>query len=83
MKEVTKSVTSFFAILEVICMVKINGEEWNVAGKTIAEYLATTQYDPKRIAVERNGAIVPKPQYPSTVLENGDSVEVVSFVGGG
>lgn len=64
-------------------MVKINGEEWNIAGKTIAEYLATTQYDPKRIAVERNGSIVPKPQYPSTVLENGDSVEVVSFVGGG
>ena len=64
-------------------MVKINGEEWNVAGKTIAEYLATTKYDPKRIAVERNGEIVPKAQYSSTVLQNGDSVEVVSFVGGG
>lgn len=64
-------------------MVKINGEEWNVAGKTIAEYLAATKYDPKRIAVERNGEIVPKAQYPSTVLQNGDSVEVVSFVGGG
>ena len=64
-------------------MVKINGEEWNVAGKTIAEYLATTKYDPRRIAVERNGDIVPKAQYPSTVLQNGDSVEVVSFVGGG
>ena len=37
-------------------MVKINGEELNVAGKTIAEYLATTNFDPKRIAVERNGA---------------------------
>ena len=41
------------------------------------------QYDPKRIAVERNGDIVPKAQYPDTVLEDGDSVEVVSFVGGG
>lgn len=64
-------------------MVKINGEEWNVAGKTIAEYLAATKYDPKRIAVERNGEIVPKAHYSSTVLQNGDSVEVVSFVGGG
>ncbi len=64
-------------------MVKINGEEWNVAGKTIAEYLAATKYDPKRIAVERNGEIVPKAQYPTTVLQNGDSIEVVSFVGGG
>ncbi len=64
-------------------MVKINGEELNVAGKTVAEYLAGTSYDPKRIAVERNGEIVPKAQYRETVLEDGDSVEVVSFVGGG
>ena len=64
-------------------MVKINGEELNIAGKTVAEYLATTNYDPKRIAVECNGDIVPKAQYGETVLKDGDSVEVVSFVGGG
>ena len=64
-------------------MVKINGEKRNMAGKTVAEYLATTSYDPKRIAVERNGAIVPKAQYGQTVLKDGDSVEIVSFVGGG
>ncbi|MBQ7973130.1 MAG: sulfur carrier protein ThiS [Lachnospiraceae bacterium] len=64
-------------------MVKINGEELNIAGKTVAEYLATTSYDSKRIAVERNGEIVPKAQYGETVLKDGDSLEVVSFVGGG
>ena len=64
-------------------MVKINGEEKNVSGMTVAEYLATTNYDPKRIAVERNGDIVSKLQYDNTVLQDGDSVEVVSFVGGG
>ncbi len=64
-------------------MVKINGEELNATGKTIAEYLAATNYDPKRIAVERNGDIVPRAQYDETVLKDGDSVEVVSFVGGG
>lgn len=64
-------------------MVKINGIELNVVGKTIAEYLATTNYDPKRIAVERNGNIVPKAQYSETVLQDGDGLEVVSFVGGG
>ena len=64
-------------------MVKINGEEKNVAGMTVAQYLATTNYDPKRIAVECNGDIVPKAQYDNTVLQDGDSVEVVSFVGGG
>ena len=64
-------------------MVKINGEEKNAAGMTVAEYLATTNYNPKRIAVERNGDIVSKLQYDNTVLQDGDSVEVVSFVGGG
>ena len=64
-------------------MVKINGEEKNVSGMTVTQYLATTNYDPKRIAVECNGDIVPKAQYDNTVLQDGDCVEVVSFVGGG
>ena len=64
-------------------MVKVNGVAMDIAGKTVAEYLATTNYDPKRIAVERNGDIVFKSQYGETVLKNGDSLEVVSFVGGG
>ena len=64
-------------------MIKVNGAELDIAGKTIAEYIATTDYDPKRIAVERNGDIVFKSQYDVTVLEDGDSVEIVSFVGGG
>jgi len=64
-------------------LVKINGVEWDTAGKTVAEYLSGTQYDPARIAVERNGEIVPKRLYGTTVLEDGDTVELVSFVGGG
>ena len=64
-------------------MVKINGKELNMAGKTIAEYLATTNFDPKRIAVERNGDIVPKVKYGETILQDGDNIEIVSFVGGG
>ena len=64
-------------------MVKVNGEPKDIAGKTIAEYLATTNYDMKRIAIERNGDIVPKAAYAETVLADGDSIEIVSFVGGG
>lgn len=64
-------------------MVKINGTDQDIAGMTLTEYLATTQYDPKRIAVERNDNVVPKTQYSTTVLKDGDVVEVVSFVGGG
>ncbi len=64
-------------------MVKVNGENVNIAGKTIADYLAMTDFDTKRIAVERNGDIVLKSQYETIVLEEGDVLEVVSFVGGG
>ena len=64
-------------------MVKINGTEADVAGKTLAEYLECTTYDRKRIAVERNGEIVPKAQYEENLLCDGDVLEVVSFVGGG
>ena len=64
-------------------MIKINGVTVNADGKTLAQYLETTDYDPKRIAVERNGDIVLKPQYRETVLRDGDVIEVVSFVGGG
>ena len=64
-------------------MVKINGMPCDVAGKTLTEYLATTDFNPARIAVEKNGDIVPKAQYETVVLKDGDTVEVVSFVGGG
>ena len=64
-------------------MVKVNGEEREIAGKSISEYLLTTNYDIKRIATELNGNIVPKAAYEETVLADGDSIEIVSFVGGG
>ena len=64
-------------------MVKVNGAELDIAGKTVAQYLSTTNYDPKRIAVERNGDIVFKSQYDAIILQDGDSLEIVSFVGGG
>ena len=64
-------------------MVKINGSFESANGKTLSEYLSETDYDPARIAIEKNGTIVPKAQYDSTVLSDGDVIEVVSFVGGG
>ena len=73
-------VTSFFGRLKVI---KVNQNFVDAAGKTLAEYLGTTSYDIKRIAVEINGQIVPKAEYAGTLLKDGDVVEVVSYVGGG
>ncbi len=64
-------------------MVKVNGELLPVDGKTLAEYLETSSFDIRRIVIERNEEIVPKSAYNDVVLQNGDSIEIVSFVGGG
>ena len=64
-------------------MVKINGTEQDIAGKTVAELLEAEGYDLLKVAVELNEMILPKARYGSTALKDGDTVEVVSFVGGG
>lgn len=64
-------------------MVTINGEALPAAGKTLAAYLEEAGYPLNRVAVERNGDIVPKASYQETVLQDGDTIEVVRFVGGG
>ena len=64
-------------------MVKINGTEQHAAGRTLAAYLTEADYDRGRIAVMRNDEIVPKDQYDETILRDGDTVEIVTFVGGG
>ena len=64
-------------------MVKINGESLAVSGKSVLEYLESADYDPKRVAVECNGRIVPRAQYAEWILQDEDCLEVVSFVGGG
>ena len=64
-------------------MVKINGEMLDMAGKTVTEMLAAMEVNSQRVAVELNEDIVPKASYGETVLKEGDTVEVVRFVGGG
>ena len=64
-------------------MVKINGAHLALDNKNLLEYLNENGYSPALIAVELNGENVPKSRYESTVLSDGDSVEIVSFVGGG
>ncbi len=64
-------------------MVRINGESMACDGMTIGAYLEQMQYDRVRIAIERNGDIVPKAEYDTVVLQDGDVLEIVRFVGGG
>jgi len=50
---------------------------------TLAEVVRALGLEGKRIAVERNGAIVPKSRYASTTIAAGDRLEIVAAVGGG
>lgn len=64
-------------------MVRINGKEEAAAGKTIAAVLREKGYQAERVAVERNGNIVPKAAFGDVCAEDGDVLEIVGFVGGG
>lgn len=65
-------------------MVKINGKEVNNAnGISLEELLIREGYSLEKTVVELNGEIMPKAQYKQTNIKDGDSLEVISFVGGG
>lgn len=65
-------------------MVIVNGKAFEDADRMgLVDFLRREGYDPDRIAVECNGNIVPKSGYPEKIIENGDSLEIVGFVGGG
>ena len=49
----------------------------------VSTLLATLDLSGKKVAVERNGEIVPKSAHASTVLADGDRLEIVVAVGGG
>lgn len=62
----------------------VNGDERRVPdGCTLRELLEGLELDPDRVAVERNGLIVPRGTYADVALEEGDRLEVVRVVGGG
>ncbi len=65
-------------------MIKINGKADDCAkGKTISTYLSENGYKTVFIAVEINGAILSKKEYDSYIINDGDVIEIVNFVGGG
>jgi thiazole synthase len=64
--------------------VTVNGDLRRVStGVSIAAMLREIGVDPKRVAVERNLAIVPKSTLEDVAVEDGDQFEIVHFVGGG
>ncbi len=64
--------------------VKINGEERDIDdGLTLSALLESLQIRPGRVVVERNRDIVPRDSYAATLINDGDTLEIVHFVGGG
>ena len=64
--------------------IRLNGDPHQVPGplsvKALLEHL---EIDARRVAVELNTAVVKKAAYDSSVISDGDEVEIVNFVGGG
>lgn len=64
--------------------ITVNGEHRRVReGITIAELAQELGLDPARVAVERNLEIVPRSTHGEVRIEDGDDIEIVTFVGGG
>ena len=64
--------------------ISINGESREFpAALSVAELVVVLELTGKRIAIEKNGEIVPKSQYAQTMLQDGDVLEMVVAVGGG
>jgi len=64
--------------------ITVNGERREAPkGATVADLLRELNLPTGRVAVERNLEILPRPQWPNTVIEPGDRYEIVHFVGGG
>ena len=63
--------------------ITINGEERSLPGQTVLQLLQALDIDPRRVAVELNLEILPKAEYETAALADGDRIEIVHFVGGG
>lgn len=62
----------------------INGEKREIDGvSTVSELLEHFQIGHKIVVVELNREIIEKSQHEETTLNDGDSVEIIHFVGGG
>ena len=76
-------VTDFIAYFEVIALI-INGQPRSFpAPLNVASLIEQLELRGKRIALERNGEIVPRSQFGVMELSDGDTLEIVAAVGGG
>lgn len=64
--------------------ITLNGDRHELtAPMSVSALLQQLEIDARRVAVELNLAVVKKAAYDSSVIKDGDEIEIVNFVGGG
>ncbi len=64
--------------------IRLNGDPYELtAPLTVSALLTVLGIDARRVAVELNLAVLKRAAYDTTVIQAGDTMEIVNFVGGG
>ena len=67
-----------------VAKIQLNGDPYEINdGTNLNELLNKLKIQKNKVAIEVNGEIVEKNKYPNFILNKGDKVEVVQFIGGG
>ena len=65
-------------------VITLNGERFDLDGPvSVVELLQRLDIDPRRVAIEHNLAILKRHTFSDVLIGDGDTVEIVNFVGGG
>jgi len=67
-----------------VAKIQLNGDVYEINdGTNLNELLNKLKIQKNKVAIEVNGEIVEKNKYPNLILNKGDKVEIVNFIGGG
>ena len=67
-----------------VAKIQLNGDPYEINnGTNLNELLNKLKIQKNKVAIEVNGEIVEKSKYPNLILNKGDKVEIVQFIGGG
>ena len=67
-----------------VAKIQLNGSSYEINDETnLNQLLNKLKIQKTKVAIELNGVIVEKNKYPKVILNKGDEVEIVHFIGGG
>ena len=67
-----------------VAKIQLNGSPYEINTETnLNQLLNKLKIGKTKVAIEINGVIVEKNKYPKVILNKGDRVEIVHFIGGG